>query len=105
MVESQDADAGSVVEDHDENSLPLDAEKIGKKRPRKTKEQASAERADQLAVLENGYNWMVRKVACLAHTGGGSGGVGGFVGGGADSIFTEGDTLDSETARDGLLRT
>ena len=48
MVESQDADAGSVVEDHDENSLPLDAEKIGKKRPRKTKEQASAERADQL---------------------------------------------------------
>ena len=34
---------------------------------------------------------------------GGSGGVGCFVGGGADSIFIEGDSLDSETAREGLL--
>ena len=55
MVNSQDADTGSVVEDHDQNSLSLVAEKIGKKRPRKTEEQAaadSAERADQLAVLQ-----------------------------------------------------
>ena len=51
-MESQDADAGSAVEDHDENSLSLVAEKIGTKRLRKTKEQEAAERADQLAVLQ-----------------------------------------------------
>ena len=43
MVESQDADAGFVVEDHDENSLSLVAEKIGTKHPWKNKEQAAAE--------------------------------------------------------------
>ena len=63
MVNSQDADAGSVVEDHDQNSLV--AEKIGTKRPRKAEEQAAAERADQLAVLQktatNG--WSGKKLA------------------------------------------
>ena len=59
MVKSQDADAGSVVEDHDENSLSLVAEKVGTKCPRKTKEQAAAERADQPAVL----GWSGKKLA------------------------------------------
>ena len=63
MVNSQDADTGSVVEDHDQNSLSLGAEKIGTKRP--TEEQAAAERADQLAVLQktatNG--WSGKKLA------------------------------------------
>ena len=68
MVNSQDADAGSAVEDHDENSLSLGAEKIGTKRPRKTKEQASAERADQLAVLQktDTTGWSAKKLA--SHT-------------------------------------
>ena len=52
MVNSQNADAGSVVEDHDQNSLSSVVEKIGIKSPRKAKEQAAAERADQLAVFQ-----------------------------------------------------
>ena len=51
MVESQVADAGSAVEVHKENSLSTVAEKIGTKSPRKTKEQAAAECADQPAVI------------------------------------------------------
>ena len=64
-MESQDADAGSVVEDHDENSLSLVAEKLGTKCPRKTKEQAAAERADQLAVLQktDTTGWSGKKLA------------------------------------------
>ena len=65
MVNSQNADAGSVVEDHDQNFLSLVAEKIGTKRPRKTEEQSAADRADQLAVLQktatNG--WSGKKLA------------------------------------------
>ena len=65
MVNSQNGDACSVVEDHDQNSLSLVAEKIGTQRPRKTEEQAAAERADQLAVLQktatNG--WSGKKLA------------------------------------------
>ena len=40
MVNSQDADAGSVVEDHDQNflSLPVVEGKIGTKSPRKNEE-------------------------------------------------------------------
>ena len=38
------------------------AEKICTKRPRKTKEQAAAERG----APENRYKWMVRKESCLA---------------------------------------
>ena len=59
MVNSQNADAGSVV---DQNFLSLVAEKIGTKRPRKIEEQAAAERADQLAVLQK-----TATETCLAH--------------------------------------
>ena len=65
MVNSQGADAGSIVEDHDQNSLSLVAEKIGTKRPRTTEEQAAAERADQLAVLQktSTNGWSRKKLA------------------------------------------
>ena len=68
MAESQDAGAVTVVEVHDENSLSLGAKKIGTVRPRKTKDQAAAERADQLAVLHktDTAGWSEKKLA--SHT-------------------------------------
>ena len=65
MAETHDADSGSVVVEDDDSAQSLGTEKIGTKRPRKTKEQAVAERADQLAILQklDTTGWSEKKLA------------------------------------------